>query len=60
MHNFPYKTIVVHLDCGNRRSERRREKCAEDAAYEFDRKTIERKIKAEWRSTVGDAVGAVC
>jgi nucleotide-binding universal stress UspA family protein len=97
-----YKTIVVHLDCGKRRSERldlalaiaqefdaalvghfaidvmqaamvpedapelyiaerrRREKCAEDAAYEFDSKTTERKIKAEWRSTIGDAVGAVC
>ena len=97
-----YKTIVVHLDCGERRRERldlaltvaqefdavlvghfaidilqtaavpedapalylaerrRREKCAEDAAYEFDRNTTERKIRAEWRSTIGDAVGAVC
>jgi nucleotide-binding universal stress UspA family protein len=97
-----YKTIVVHLDCGDRRRERldlaltvaqefdavlvghfaidilqtaavpedapalylaerrRREKCAEDAAYEFDRKTTEGKIRAEWRSTIGDAVGAVC
>jgi nucleotide-binding universal stress UspA family protein len=97
-----YKTIVVHLDCSKRRSERldlavalaqefdaalvghfaidvmqtamvpedapelyiaerrRREKCAEDAAYEFDSKTTERKLKAEWRSTASDAVGAVC
>jgi nucleotide-binding universal stress UspA family protein len=40
--------------------ERRRERCGSDAAQEFDSKTFERKIKGEWRATVGDAVGSVC
>jgi nucleotide-binding universal stress UspA family protein len=39
---------------------RRRDQCAADAAQEFDSKLYESKIEGEVRSTVGDAVGAVC
>src|SRR5687768_15203790 len=97
-----YTTIVVHLDCGARRTERldlaleiaeefdahpialfaldsivapatpeaapvileterrRRDACAIQARVEFQQRSSRRAGKAEWRSTEGDAIGAVC